>query len=149
MMGRYGTTTPIKGSVPRPGWRSKMELDSRIPQARKRVLRWRLLLDMQRLSVKRHGINPISASIFGAVIIGDAERRPMTAVKIAAYTGLPRTTVLRRLEELRRRGLVRVHHHRTYCVIESKLKVADDDDDLNWLDRRIIATGRELSKTDT
>ncbi|MGL3208667.1 helix-turn-helix domain-containing protein [Bradyrhizobium sp. BR 1433] len=41
-----------------------------------------------------------------AVFIGTVEERPMTATKLANYVGMPRPTVIRRLNILRRRGSV-------------------------------------------
>ncbi len=41
-----------------------------------------------------------------AVYLGTIEGRPMTATKLAAFIGMPRPTVLRRLKLLCRRGVV-------------------------------------------
>jgi hypothetical protein len=41
-----------------------------------------------------------------AVWIGHAESRPMTAAKIAAYIGMPRPSVVRKLAGLQKRGIV-------------------------------------------
>jgi hypothetical protein len=41
-----------------------------------------------------------------AVMIGHADGRPMTASKLAAYVGMPRPTVFRRLQELMSRGII-------------------------------------------
>ncbi len=40
------------------------------------------------------------------VAIGDLEAKPMTALKLAAYVGMPRGTVIRRLARMARAGLV-------------------------------------------
>jgi CRP-like cAMP-binding protein len=44
--------------------------------------------------------------VAAAVMVGHAEDRPMTAAKIAHYVELPRTTVLRKLDELAARDLL-------------------------------------------
>ncbi|MBR7958910.1 helix-turn-helix transcriptional regulator [Burkholderia vietnamiensis] len=41
-----------------------------------------------------------------AVAISDAEGKPMTAYKLAQYIGMPRPTVIRRLANMVRAGLV-------------------------------------------
>jgi biotin operon repressor len=40
------------------------------------------------------------------IAIGDIECRPFSTAKIAAYLGMPRTTVIRRLRELKSWGLI-------------------------------------------
>jgi DNA-binding IclR family transcriptional regulator len=50
-----------------------------------------------------------------AVVVGHAERRPMNATKISLYVDLPRTTVLRKLEQLIEHGVV-VKHGLNYCI---------------------------------
>jgi predicted transcriptional regulator len=41
-----------------------------------------------------------------AVFIGQAERRPMTATKLADFVGIPRATIVRRLRVLQAAGMV-------------------------------------------
>ncbi|EHP42310.1 hypothetical protein OR16_15314 [Cupriavidus basilensis OR16] len=41
-----------------------------------------------------------------AVAVGDLEGKPMTAWKLAAYVGMPRPTIVRRLARMARAGLV-------------------------------------------
>lgn len=41
-----------------------------------------------------------------AIYVGTVEGRPLTVAKLATYVGIPRPTVVRRLRELERRGLV-------------------------------------------
>ncbi|WP_439392306.1 helix-turn-helix domain-containing protein [Bradyrhizobium sp. PMVTL-01] len=44
--------------------------------------------------------------VSGAVYLGTIEGRPMTSTKISEYVGIPRSTVIRQLGVLRRRGAV-------------------------------------------
>ena len=44
--------------------------------------------------------------IGSAIMVGHAENRPMNATKIANYVGLPRSTVIRKLNEFLRVGAV-------------------------------------------
>lgn len=53
--------------------------------------------------------------VFLAVFIGEAEGRPMTGSKIAAYLDKPRPTTLRKLEKLCRRGFIE-RERRRYTV---------------------------------
>lgn len=46
------------------------------------------------------------ALLCGAIFIGQAEKRPMTAANLADYTGMPRTTVIRKLRALVESGHV-------------------------------------------
>jgi len=54
-----------------------------------------------------HAINDATLLIvYGAVLIGHAEGRPMNASKLSHYLGVPRTTVLRKLDELIAKNMV-------------------------------------------
>jgi CRP-like cAMP-binding protein len=44
--------------------------------------------------------------IGSAIMVGHAEDRPMNATKIAHYVGLPRSTVIRKLNEFLRSGVI-------------------------------------------
>jgi predicted transcriptional regulator len=59
--------------------------------------------------------------VLRAVVIGHLRGRPMTTRRIARYIGMPRTTVLRRLQLLLRLGYVR-REGRAYCVSERYLR---------------------------
>lgn len=52
------------------------------------------------------GVSVDLALICSAVFIGQAEGRPMTAGKLAAYIGIPRPTIIRKLQLLHTRGIV-------------------------------------------
>jgi DNA-binding IclR family transcriptional regulator len=48
------------------------------------------------------------------IAIGDIDGRPFSAAKIAAYLGVPRTTVIRRLHRLKSEGLIDRQGRRYY-----------------------------------
>lgn len=54
-----------------------------------------------------------------AIFVGQVERRPMTAGKLADYIGMPRPTVVRRLEALEKRHLVEVVGGKAHLTIDS------------------------------
>jgi hypothetical protein len=57
--------------------------------------------------------------IGSAVMVGHAEKRPMNATKIAQYIGLPRTTVIRKLNEFLRAGVI-ARHGNVYLLSEER-----------------------------
>jgi predicted transcriptional regulator len=55
------------------------------------------------------GKNPADHSLLligTAIMVGHAENKPMNATKIAHYVGLPRSTVIRKLNEFLRIGVI-------------------------------------------
>jgi predicted transcriptional regulator len=59
--------------------------------------------------------------IGSAVMVGHAENRPMNATKIAQYVGLPRSTVIRKLNEFLRAGVIARHGH-VYLLSEERAR---------------------------
>ena len=57
--------------------------------------------------------------IGSAVMVGHAENRPMNATKIAQYIGLPRSTVIRKLNEFLRAGVI-ARHGNVYLLSEER-----------------------------
>jgi predicted transcriptional regulator len=47
--------------------------------------------------------------IGSAIMVGHAEARPMNATKIAQYIGLPRSTVIRKLNQFLKAGVIARH----------------------------------------
>lgn len=85
----------------------------RIKNAPQRLVLCRLAIDMMRTL---HGTYAPPGERFGTrletifigicVAIGDTEGRPFSVAKIATYMRVPRTTVIRRLDQLRRWGVI-------------------------------------------
>jgi biotin operon repressor len=84
-----------------------------IKNARQRLVRCRLMIDIMRTV---HGTYAPLSEPFGkrletffiglCVALGDIDGKPFSVAKIAAYMRVPRTTVIRRLDQLRRWGLI-------------------------------------------
>ncbi|WP_155755013.1 helix-turn-helix domain-containing protein [Burkholderia pseudomultivorans] len=87
-------------------------MTQKIHKARQRALLARTMLDTLRefcaayLSRKRFGSRADELVLLAAVFVGQAEGRPMNASKLAAYAGIPRPTVIRKLQALARRGVL-------------------------------------------
>jgi hypothetical protein len=82
--------------------------------------------------------------IASAVFIGHAEDRPMTASDIAAYTGLPRTTVIRKANLLMIAGLLERNGSR-YCFTRPTLAKTHQ---VRPLVELVLKSARDLSRTD-
>ena len=84
-----------------------------IKKARQRLVLCRLMIHMMRTV---HGAYAPASEPFGTrletffialcVALGDIDGKPFSVAKIAAYMRVPRTTVVRRLDQLRRWGLI-------------------------------------------
>ncbi|ARK86989.1 helix-turn-helix domain-containing protein [Burkholderia pseudomallei] len=85
---------------------------TQIRNAHQRALVARALLDVLRafgaayLGHKRFGARADELVLLAAVFVGQAEGKPMNASKLAAYAGIPRPTVIRKLQTLARRGVL-------------------------------------------
>ncbi|MEQ6614191.1 MarR family transcriptional regulator [Pseudomonas aeruginosa] len=70
------------------------------------------MLDLLRLfsaglvPVDRFGAQADDLALFAGLLIGQADGRPMNPSKLAQYVGIPRPSVIRKLADLERRGLV-------------------------------------------
>jgi HTH domain len=100
---------------------------SRIEAAPQRQVYCRLALDIMRTiheTYAPHGepFGPRLESFFIAicVVVGDIEKKPFSATKIAEYMNVPRTTVVRRLDQLEGWGLIK-RHGRSYISEEKVL----------------------------
>ncbi len=87
-------------------------MPSRITASALRVSVARLHLDLARtmarlyLGTELYGTHSDEVILCCAILIGQTERRPMTAAKLADYAGMPRPTVVRKLRALESRGMV-------------------------------------------
>ena len=99
----------------------------KIKYAPQRLVLCRLMIDIMRTV---HGAYAPAGERFGTrletffiglcVALGDIEDKPLTVTKIAAYMDIPRTTVIRRLNQLQRWGLIE-HRQRRYYIREKTL----------------------------
>jgi predicted transcriptional regulator len=102
----------------------------------------RVLVELVRLKLP-HGITRQTVLPFAAVVIGQAESRPMTAHKIAQYVGAPRTTVIRRLDNLVALGAIVRRGTRYYMTTERLHVIASNVENTA---RVVIDAGAKLSK---
>ena len=92
-----------------------------IKKARQRLVLCRLMIDMMRTV---HGAYAPASEPFGTrletffiglcVMLGDIDGKPFSVAKIASYMRVPHTTVIRRLNQLRRWGLIDRQDRRYY-----------------------------------
>jgi biotin operon repressor len=93
----------------------------KIKNARQRLVLCRLMIDIMRTV---HGAYAPDTERFGArletffiglcVALGDMEDKPLSVAKISGYMGVPRTTVIRRLNQLQKWGLIYSRRRRYY-----------------------------------
>ena len=115
------TTTEVSETLERVDhWR-------KIKKARQRIVLCRLMIDMMRTV---HGAYAPVSEPFGTrletffiglcVALGDIDGKPFSVAKVAAYMRVPRTTVIRRLNQLQRWGLID-RQGRQYYIREKTL----------------------------
>ena len=82
--------------------------------------------------------------IRAAIYLGTIEGRPMKSAKLAAYVGIPRPTVVRRLRSLERRGLVELRDKKW----RTPLRLVDQRSrqDFNALVRLVQTTNDRLKR---
>jgi predicted transcriptional regulator len=124
----------------------------RIQRFRQRALIARLFMEMlTTVSGQYSELTSYDDLLIGiAVALGQAEGRPMTTTKAAAFIGMPRTTVLRRVRVLVERGLLiedPVTRH-----LQVPLERLNDESAVKMiarLEQLINSTAQALSKLDT
>jgi len=82
------------------------------------------------------------------IFIGQLEGRPMSAMKLAQYIGMPRATVIRKLTELMSRGLVERYGRSAYLLPLQEVNRHDVFSAVTMLVREIQTASTELSKLD-
>ena len=102
-----------------------------ITKARQRLVLCRLMIDMMR---NVHGTYAPASEPFGTrletfyialcVALGDIDGKPFSVAKIAAYMSAPRTTVVRRLNQLQDWGVIN-RRGRYYHMHEKVLNSVD------------------------
>lgn len=97
-------------------------------------------LSMRLLGQARFGANASDVLLLCAVAVGHLEAKPMGAMKVAAYCGIPRPTCMRRLGVLQRAGLVERDRHKRYTLTVKALRRLEA-----WQDGRVgrlVGVGR-------
>jgi hypothetical protein len=90
----------------------------------------KLLLNMMQAAARLFLQSETAASdadcvlLCAAVYIGQCERRPMTAGKLADFIGMPRPTVNRKLGQLKKRGVVFHNSRQQWCITSGNPEIA-------------------------
>ena len=103
---------------------------------------------IQYLDDERFGASSCDVVLCCAIIVGQAEGRPMTPGKLADYIGMPRSTVIRRLGVLTRRGLTEMVDGKAMLTAE-KLNRPDFKASIDDATKRIHSASARLSKMDS
>ena len=128
---------------------------NQIKNERQRLVLCRLVVDIMRTV---HGAYaPVSEPfgtrietffIAGCVAIGDLDGKPFSVAKIAAYMRVPRTTVIRRLDQLQSWGLID-RRGRHYYLRENKLNSLIGIQSYQRVRRILCEATKKLSILDT
>jgi hypothetical protein len=126
----------------------------KIKVARQRLVLCRLMIDIMRCL---HGAYAPATEPFGGrvetffiglcVALGEIEGRPFSITKIAAYMRVPRTTVMRRLDRLRKWGLI-YRHGRHYYLHDKALNSLMGMRSYQQIRRLLDKAGEELTILD-
>jgi DNA-binding transcriptional ArsR family regulator len=114
-----------------------------------KVVVFRLTLDLLRgvaQTMRKHRrvqFKPGTSALIMAVAIGDFESRPMSAAKIAEYIGIPRTSVVRRLQALEDAGILARNCNSSFVLAHHDVCGTGRD-----AAQMIHRASRELSKMD-
>jgi len=127
----------------------------RIKKERQRLVLCRLMVDIMRTV---HGAYAPVSEPFGTrietffiavcVAIGDMDGKPFSVAKIAAYMRVPRTTVIRRLDQLQSWGLID-RRGRHYYLHEHKLNSLIGMQSYQQVRRILCEATKKLSVLDT
>jgi biotin operon repressor len=130
-------------------------VQNQIKKARQRLVLCRLIVDIMRTV---HGAYAPVSEPFGTrietffiavcVAIGDMDGKPFSVAKIAAYMRVPRTTVIRRLDQLQSWGLID-RRGRHYYLRENKLNSLIGMQSYQQVRRILCEATKKLSVLDT
>lgn len=129
-------------------------MPARIKLSKQRLLMARMVMEMVRvvaieyIGTELYGSASADVLLLVAAYIGQAERRPMTANKLASFVGMPRATVVRKLREMQTAGLIEVSGDGTATLPIDKLNEARMVAGIEAAARSIHRSATELSKLD-
>jgi DNA-binding transcriptional ArsR family regulator len=129
-------------------------MPARIKLAKQRLVMAKMVMSMLRavttayMDTQQYGSAADDALLLFAVYIGQAERRPMTANKLAAYVGMPRATVTRKLRALQAAGMVELDENGGACCVIDRLNKPDMVASIEASMQAVHRTAAELSKMD-
>jgi hypothetical protein len=128
----------------------------RVTRPRHRAAILRAVIGIMRLDgeayqgTSRLGPAVENSLIIQAIVLGQADGRPMTASDIAGYLGVPRSTVIHRIDRMPKR--IGVMRHKRGRRVEYSIAIANDPKVIAALVeecKAITVACRELSKPDT
>ncbi|MCB1466667.1 MAG: hypothetical protein KDK08_05890 [Rhizobiaceae bacterium] len=125
-------------------------MPDRIAHAQERRVITALILDLIAISNALNaedGMMHVDLYVIGcAVLMGQLENRPMNARKISHYVGAPRSTVIRKLQQLMESGVVVKAEGNTFRIDPDWLNRSMPRSKLDRLKRRILRSAVELNK---
>lgn len=95
------------------------------------------------------GSHTADAILLASVFIGHMDGKPMTASKLAMFAGIPRPTVIRKLQSLKRDGFVFIDGRGRVTINTEKIQADDGEAAVKSMARLINRTAAKLSKMDT
>jgi hypothetical protein len=125
-------------------------------KAEQRALVLRTVMEMMRSACRAYvgsediGPHALDLVLGMAIMVGQAEGRPMSTSDIANYTGTPRSTVLRKLKQFEERGAAKSRLVGTRRLVWL-LQVNDPQvlRHVAWMLPHFSQRGSDLSKLDT
>lgn len=131
-------------------------MPSRIKIAQQRLVMCRMIIDIFRaagpgyLAPGQHfGSAADDILLTCAIFIGQVERRPMPASKLAAYCGIARPTTIRKLAAMARAGDVIRLDDGAYVLPIHRVNAPETLDATERISRQILVAAALLSKMDS
>lgn len=87
------------------------------------------------------------AQVIAAILVGHVEDRPFTVTKLSAYLDMPRPNVLRKLEGLKRDGVVKKVGNK-FCLVPEAVNHDQWTGPLLSIGREIVRAGKKLERLD-
>lgn len=97
----------------------------------------------------KFGADLDASVIVMAIVIGHLEQRPMSASKISEYIGIPRTTVLRKLQALQVDGMIARTSGAEFVIAANEVNRPERLSFARNAAKLIHRASRELSKMDS
>lgn len=126
----------------------------KIEDSERRIVVMKMVMEVMRcftaayLGETRFGASCSDLLLCSAIVIGQSEGRPMNASKLAEFAGIPRSSVIRRLAELEKAGLLEkagnVYRVRPEVPNRPRVKAASVE-----ARKLVIAAAAKLSKMDS
>lgn len=129
-------------------------MDMTITEATHRVPIAKMVLYMMRIAsehymkTSRFGAEADDLLLGCAVFVGQAERRPMSASKLAEYAGIPRPTAIRKLAQMHDMGILERTESGHYLIPLKLINSAEAMAASRSIRRSLIRTAANVSSLD-